>query len=269
MIFRKLWAFLKRDLKIETSYRLAFLMNFTGIFLSVTAFFFISKLVGSNVNAYLEPYGGDYFAFVLVGIALSGFMGTGLGAFASSISSAQNQGTLEAMLVTPTRHWQVVMLSAVWGFVLTTLNVVVYLLVGMLVFGMRVAWSGLGVAVVILLLIVAIFSAFGVISASFVMVLKRGDPLGRLLGPVSSILGGTFFPVQVMPAWLQKLSYFFPLFYALRAMRLAVLRGFGIDKLAPDIAVLVGFLAVLLPLCVACFSYAVRRAKIDGSLGTY
>jgi len=38
------------------------------------------------------------------------------------------------------------------------------------------------------------FSSFGIISASFVMVLKRGDPISSIFTSVSGILGGTVLP---------------------------------------------------------------------------
>ena len=88
-VLRKAWAFLVRDLRTQMSYRLAFIMNVAGIFFSVAIFFFISKLLGSSINPYLAQYGGNYFAFVIIGLAVSGFMGTSMGVFASSISTAQ------------------------------------------------------------------------------------------------------------------------------------------------------------------------------------
>lgn len=269
MTLKKAWAFLVREFRTQTSYRLAFIMNFVGVFLSVAIFFFISKLIGTNISPYLAPYGGDYFAFVLIGIALSGFMGIGLGVFASSISRAQSQGTLEAMLVTPTRLSEIVLLSSVWSFLFTAFNVFVHLFFGVTVFGLRLGEANVAAAVLVLVLIVSIFSGLGIISASFIMVLKRGDPINWLFGSVSSIMGGTFFPIQVLPIWLQKFSYLFPLFYALRAMRLALLKGYSFGALAPDILVLALFMAAIVPLSLWCFKYAVRRAKIDGSLVTY
>jgi ABC-2 type transport system permease protein len=90
-----------------------------------------------------------------------------------------------------------------------------------------------------------------------------------LFGSVSGIMSGTFFPIQVLPNWLQKFSYVFPLFYGLRAMRLALLKGASISTLAPNILALAAFVIAIIPLSLVCFKYAVRRAKIDGSLATY
>ena len=269
MILRKVWVFLKRDFWTQTSYRFAFIMNFLSIFLSVSVFFFISRLFSKSISPYLAAYGGNYFAFVIIGIALSGFMGTSLGVFASSISSAQSQGTLEAMLVMPTKLSEIVLFSSIWSFLFTALNTLVYLFFGVVVFGLNLGKANLPAAVMILVLIISIFSGLGIISASFIMVLKRGDPISWIFGSASSIMGGTFFPISVLPDWLQKLSYLFPLFYALRAMRLALLKGYGFATLAPDILALGFFVVLIIPFSLWSFKYAVKRAKIDGSLGTY
>ena len=64
---RRLYAFLTRDFRIESSYRFAFLLNFSGILLSAVTFFFISELIGEAASPYLSDFNGDYFSFVIIG----------------------------------------------------------------------------------------------------------------------------------------------------------------------------------------------------------
>jgi ABC-2 type transport system permease protein len=60
-------------------------------------FFFLSRLVGEGIAGQLEPYGGNYFSFVLIGVAFTDYLSVSLSSFAGQIRSAQMQGTLEAM----------------------------------------------------------------------------------------------------------------------------------------------------------------------------
>lgn len=265
----KLQAFLVRDLNTERSYRFAFVLRFINIFISVASFFFIAKLTGGAANPYLAAYGGNYFSYVLIGIALTSFQSTGLGAFSSSISAAQAQGTLEAMLVTPTKLPVIILASSVWDFIFTVINMLIYFLVGMLVFGLDLGKANIPVAALVLLLTVLTFSGLGIISASVIMVVKRGDPISWLFGSISSFLSGALVPTAVFPMWLQWLSYIFPVFYSLRAMRFAVLNGASFSQVSSDIFILTGFAAVIVPLSVVAFKHAVKIAKIDGTLGTY
>jgi ABC-2 type transport system permease protein len=269
MFIDKPLAFVKRDLTADLSYRLSFAMQFAGIFLGVASFFFVSRLLGKAANPYLAAYGGDYFGFVLVGIAFVGLQSVGLSAFSSAISGAQAQGTLEAMLVTPTKLSTIVFSSSIWNFVWTILTVLVYLVVGAAVFGADFGAANPITALVVLLLTSAIFSGVGILSASTIMVLKRGDPIGWVFGSLSMFLGGTYFPTTVFPAWLQTVAQGFPIFYGLRAMRMAVLRGATLAQVSGDVLVLCIFAVVILPVSLLAFRGAVRVAKTDGTLGTY
>lgn len=262
-------AFVKRDFLMERSYRAAFIMKFISMFMGVASFFFVSRLVGRAASPYLSAYGGDYFGFVLVGIAFVGFQGVGLGAFSNAVSAAQSQGTLEAMLVTPTRLTTIVLASSVWSFLWTAFSVLLYLVTGALVFGAHLGHANMLSSLVVLTLTSLLFSGVGILSASAIMVLKRGSPVGWAFGSASAFLGGTYFPTTVFPHWLQGIAHLFPIYYGLRAMRLAVLRGASLAEVRGDVAVIAAFAAVVLPLSIFTFRAAVRIAKTDGTLGAY
>ena len=101
------------------------------------------------------------------------------------------------------------------------------------------------------------------------MVLKRGDPVSRIFTGLSSLFGGLYFPISVLPDWLQTISYLLPVTYALEAMRLSLLKGYALTELIPNILVLSIFAVTTLPLSIAIFAYAIKRAKRDGTLTQY
>ncbi|HEX7974719.1 MAG TPA: ABC transporter permease, partial [Anaerolineales bacterium] len=262
-------AFLKRDLLTEASYRFSFLLQFLNTFFSAAVFYFISRLLGPAAAPYLAAYGGDYFSFVLIGIAFAGYFGVGLSSFANNLRQAQTTGTLEAMLATPTGLSAIILSSSLWDFLLTTLRVVVYLALGAGLMGVNLGRGNYPAAALILLLTVTVFSSLGIMAASFIMVLKRGDPITWAFNALFSLLGGVYYPITVLPGWMQTLSGLIPMTYALRAMRLALLQGASLASLAPDLLALAGFSLVLLPASLLAFRFAVRRAKVDGSLAHY
>ena len=262
-------AFLRRDWQAESSYKLAFALQFVNIFFTVGVFYFVAQLVEAGANPYLEPYGGDYFSFALIGIAFSAYFGVGMTSFASSLRTAQTTGTLEAMLVTPTRLSTIILSSAQWSYLFITLRVLIYLLVGVLLLGVSLGDANYLAALVILVPTVISFGSLGIIAAAFIMVFKRGNPIAWLLSALANLLGGTYYPIAVLPIWLQKLSALIPVTYALRAMRLALLQGAGFDQLWGDILALCLFCVILLPLSLITFTYAVRRARVNGSLAHY
>ena len=146
---------------------------------------------------------------------------------------------------------------------------IVYLLLGVFVFGVNFGNANYLGAVVILLLTITSFSSIGILSASFIMIFKRGDPITWLITSLSWLLGGVFYPIEVLPSWLEKLSYLLPITYSLEGMRLALLQGSSINDLAQNIFALSIFSIVFIPVSIFAFSKAIRRAKIDGSLAQY
>lgn len=268
---RKPLAFLKKDFLLEVSYRFAFVLQFGSIFFSVVMFYFVAELIGDapSVKNSLATYGGNYFAFVLIGIAFSNFLSVGLGSFATSIRSEQMIGTLEAMLVTPTSLSNIVLSSSQWNFAFTSLRVGVYLLLGAIFFGLDLSNAAVLPALTALLLTVVAFSSLGIISASFIMIFKRGDPIAWVISTSSTLLGGVYYPITILPDWLQTLSYAFPITYSLNAIRLSLLQGQGFADVGGDLISLVAFSLITLPISLFVFRYAVARAKKDGSLSYY
>ena len=267
--YKKALAFIKRDVTIQMSYKLSFFLQFLGIFFSVLTFYFIAEMIGDAAVPYLEPYGGDYFSFVLIGIAFESYLWTGLRSFSDSIRRGQMMGTLEAMLVTPTKVDMIVVSSSLWKYIFATMRILTFLLLGVFLFGVNMGNANLFAAMFILILTIICFSSLGIISASFIMIFKRGDPVNWVFGSMSALLGGVLYPITVLPGWLRIFSYLLPITYSLRGMRHALLQGYSLNALGLDILALMVFSIVLLPLGILCFRYTVKMAKMDGTLVQY
>ena len=266
---RRLYAFLIRDIRIESSYRLAFLLNFSGILLSAVTFFFISELIGQAASPYLSEFNGDYFSFVIIGIAFSGYFGVGLNSFARTLREAQTTGTLEAMIMSPTPVSIIIVGSALWSYVLTTIRVFLYLLIGVVLFTLNLEGANYAAALVTLVLAIIAFASIGIIAAAVIMVVKRGEPLTILFSTFANLVGGIYYPVEVLPEWLQLISRLIPVTYAVRAMRKALLAGAPWSAIWPDLLALLFFIVVLVPLSLFVFRYAVERARREGTLAHY
>jgi ABC-2 type transport system permease protein len=268
-ILRLLWSFLTRDFYEATSYRIAFLLDLGNIFFRAFTFYFVSRLFGDAVSPMLAGYGGDYFSFVIIGLAFGGYFSIGLGGFAGALRRAQTTGTLEAMIMTPAPLSLIILGSAAWSYAFTTLRVAIYLLLGAGFLGLSMAGANVGGALLTLLLSIVAFASFGIIAASVIMVIKRGDPITGLFSSVSFLLGGVYYPLEVMPEWLQAISKLLPITYGINAMRLALLNGAPLSAMRTDLLVLVGFCVAVFPLSLLIFRFAVERARQDGSLTHY
>ena len=178
-------------------------------------------------------------------------------------------GTLEALLVTQTEIPTIIISSSVYSFLFTTVRVIFFLIIGVFVYGLDISRANYAGAVLILCLSIVAFSSFGILSASFVMVLKRGDPVSSFFSGISWLLGGVYYPISILPYWLKPFSYFLPITYSLEGMRLALIKGASFNDLLPSIFSLLLFTAILMPVSIYSFQYAIRLAKRDGSLTNY
>jgi ABC-2 type transport system permease protein len=269
LLLIKLFAFVKRDFQNEISYRISFLLQVFGIFINVSVFFFLSKLFGNSQMPQLVEYGGNYFAFVLIGIAFNYYLSVSLSSLSSSIRDGQIMGTLEALLVTQTEIPTIIIASSVYSFLFTTVRVIFFIVIGVFFYGLDLSRANYAGAILILCISIIAFSSFGILSASFVMVLKKGDPVASLFSGISWLLGGVYYPVSILPSWLKPFSYLLPITYSLEGMRLALLKGASFYNLLPSIFSLLLFTSILMPVSIISFQYAIRLAKRDGSLTHY
>lgn len=262
---RRLWAFFARDMQLALSYPLDFALRLSMLAFQVFLIYFLSLLVGPKPE--LAEYGG-YLPFVIVGMATLSYFQSGFSSFSQALRREQMTGTLEAVLMTPTRIPSFLIGSAIWDYSWATFTALLYLLAASALYSVQLQGSIL-LALGLLVLLTLFFASLGVMSAAFVMIFKRGDPLGILVGSFSALLGGAFFPVEYLPAWLQKISAIIPLRYGLDGLRAILLQGLPFSQIWREFAILAAFDALLIPCSIYIFHKALKRAKREGTLLQY
>ena len=263
----KIGAIFVRDARLALSYPMSFWLGWVSIAGQVLAFYFMSKLIGPSKNFGFGGHASSYFDFVVVNLAFVEFQTVAIQSFQRAIRSDQMLGTLEAVLATPTSLPLIVLSSGLWAFTLTVIEVAVYLGIASLL-GLNLTHTNLGTAAAFLVLTVACMSPVGVLSAASIMTFKQLGPTNWVANGLAMLLGGVLFPVSKLPLALQYVSWMLPITHALNGIRGAV-NGATLAQLAPDAMWMAGCAVVLLPVSLVAFSHAVRRAKIDGTLGHY
>jgi len=264
----QLAAFLRRDLREALTYKFSFVTSLFGIFLSSATFYFVAKLVPRGTPS-LEAFGGDYFSFAVVGVAFSSLLGMFQEGLPSVVRSAQLSGTLEALLVTPASIPTVLFGSSLYSLLFQVVRTVLHLGVAVAFFGLNLGRINAAGFLAVGVLTILCFLSVGILSASFILVYKTGNPFGWIFGTVSGLFGGVVFPVSLLPPWIRWISRLLPVTYALNGTRKSLLASVTLTEVLPDIAALAVFAAVLLPLSLLAFRLAVRKAKKDGTLSHY
>lgn len=265
----KLPAFLRRDLLTALSYRVYFVSDVLGLLSQALLFFFISKMI---VAGELPSYGGaptSYLEFVVIGVAVGVFVQFALTRVAMALRQEQLQGTLESMLVTPTAPGTIQLGSVVFDLLYIPLRTLVFLGAMTAVFGLDFQASGVLPATLVLLAFIPFVWGLGVLSAAAILTVRRGTGVAAIAGGLLALLSGAYFPLSLLPSWLQKIAEWNPIAVALDGMRSSLLGGADWAGTADDLALLTPISLASLLVGLAAFRLALRYERSRGTLGVY
>ncbi len=261
-------ALVRRDRLIHTSHRFKLLLQTALMLVWAALFFCVSRLVqptDPDVERWLH---GGYFAFVLFGLAALQISQVCLLHMGHALREEQLQGTIEPLVVTGRAPFLLLISSLIWPLLTSVASMAILVGAGVLVFGADLSGANWAVVVIASALTVVALSAWGVLSAAFVLAFKRGDPVAILLNVAALLVGGAYFPIKILPAWLQRVSQLVPITHGLRAVRAAALDGasLGSPECLRPITSLLVLAAVLLPLSWWGLSRSIAYARARGSL---
>jgi len=265
----KVWAFVRRGFLHAASYRLNFIGTYIGGLLSVVFFAVLARFYGNSQPAALAPYGGDYFTFLLIGAAFARFLSIGLRHFGRELEHDLAAGTIEPVMVTATAPGLALLGPSLWIVAEGVILLVVQLALGAVFFGANFSHANWAAASVLTALTLLSLSGWGFLSAAFVLMFKRAEPLSWLVDVTLFMLAGVYFPIEVIPWGLRVFAYLLPLSYALEGLRFALMRGQGLDQLWSYALILLGFSVLLLPTGIWGFRLAIDRVRRGGGLGHY
>ena len=250
------------------SYRLNLVFSLLGLGLSIVPLYFVAQALQPVAATSIQSEGGQYFGFVVVGLAVFTLISTSLMALPNAVSGAISSGMLEAMLATPARLPSIVLGLIGYELSWSAVRAGIMVVVGGVVGG-GVSLSGVPVALGALLLLLACYFALGLGLAGMILVFRTTGPVGSAFLGGSALLGGVYYSTTVIPSWIQHLSVVVPLTYGLRVIRQALLGGAPVRALQTDLLVLLVLAVLLLALGWALFQGGLRHARREGTLGQY
>jgi ABC-2 type transport system permease protein len=265
---RKVPAFARRDLLVQLSYRGAFVADAFGLLLQVTIFYFVGKMVDpSKVPGVSGP--NAYVAFVSIGIALAAFMALALGKVTMAIQREHLIGTLESLLVTPTRYTTLQLGSVAWDMVYVPLRTCIFLALVAVLYDIDFTWSGLPAALLVLLTFIPFVWGLGVVSAAAVLTFRRGAGLVAVFASLLSLGSGAYFPLDLFPGWIEAVVRHNPVAIAMSDARAAMLDGASVADVAPGAGIVLLWACFTLTVGLAAFRAAVARERRAGTIGLY
>lgn len=176
---------------------------------------------------------------------------------ASAIVRERENGTIEQLIVTPVRSWELIVGKLFPYTFIAFFDVLEILVLGTLWFHVPIRGSiGLLLALAALFLVTSL--SLGLLISTAAHTQREAQTLGMIIQLPSMFLSGFFFPIAAMPPVLQWLSVLVPLKYFMIIIKAIVLKGAGLQLLMPEVWALVIFALVTMVIAVSRF-----RKRLD------
>jgi ABC-2 type transport system permease protein len=261
---RAFLAVMSRDLSIFMSYRMRFLSQAMSMLFSLTLFYFVSRLV--HVRGFASP--NDYYAFVVVGLSLLGVI---YSCFTTPALVRQElvAGTLERVVLSP--------FGAVRGIIAMTLFPLAYavllaatsLTLACVVFGVALHWPTVPLSIPMMALTLIAFLPFGLLFAALTIVVKQENVGTSWVVATLALIGGLYFPISLLPGWLQVAGKLQPFTPATSVLRHVLVNSPLGEPIGISLLKLSVFAAVLLPTSILALSAAVRSGQRRATIIEY
>jgi ABC-2 type transport system permease protein len=258
-------AVMERDLRLFLSYRLRPVTLLIGPLTTVTLFYYVSRLV----KAQALGSSNGYFAYVVIGIVALEILTSTLATTPVTLRQELVAGTFERLVLSPfgpVRGVAAMMaFPLLQAFVVATVTVVF----ATIVFGMPVAWPDVLLALPAGLLGALAFAAFGLLTVATILIVKQALAGVSILLTAMSIFAGVYFPVALLPDWIEWLSEVQPFTPAVDLLRHTISGTPSIDSPALDVVKIAAWAVVLLPASLWTLSAAIRYSRRHGTITEY
>lgn len=259
------FAMVRRDWLIFISYRLRFVAVLLGSFFSLTLTYYISRLV--NVPPFKGP--DDYYAFAVVGLLILAVLNSTLAGPPGMVRQELVAGTFERLYLSSFGAVSSLVSMLLFPFVFALANASIMLVFAGLVFGLQIEWDTAPLAIPLAAAGALAFMPFGVLLLATVIVVKQAAAGTTWVIAGISLIAGLYFPVALLPDWIQWASDVQPFKPATDLLR-HVLVGTPLSNSAwLELLKIAAFTAVLLPLSVRLLQLALALSRRRGTLIEY
>jgi ABC-2 type transport system permease protein len=258
-------AIFKRDLLLFTSYRTRVFSTLFSTAVSLTLFYYVSRLVRSDQVGSPD----DYYAFVVVGLIIFGVLTSTLATPVGTLRAELQSGTFERMVLSPFGPVRAIASLLLFPLTLALATGLLSLAFAAIVFGLDLKWDTAGLALPVAALGALAFAPFGLAMAAAVVVFKQTNAGAALVITAVSLLAGVYFPVALLPDWIEWASEVQPFTPAMDLLRHLLVGTPNAGSPGVELLKLVGFAVVTLPLSLLLLRAAVRRSRQRGTIIEY
>ena len=198
--------------------------------------------------------GARYIDFLVPGLLGMNLMGSGIWGLGFAIVDARKKRLLKRLIATPMSRFQYLASFALSRLTLLFIEVGLLLGFAVLVFGVPVRGS-VPILVLVCLLSSLCFASLGLLIASRAQTMEGASGLMNLAMLPMWIFSGVFFSASRFPDAIQPAIQLLPLTAVIDALRANVLRGAGLMAVAPELGIILAWMAVSFLLALKLFRW--------------
>jgi ABC-2 type transport system permease protein len=260
------WGIMRRDAFVFVSYRTQLLTQVLGMLFQLTIFYFISHLL--HVHAKSFRTSEDYFAYVVIGLSISQVLILTLGLAPARVRQELVAGTMERLMVSSfgidSGVISMLFFPVVMGLVMAT----IMLGLAATIFGLHLVDTA-PLALPIALLGSIAFMPFALGLVALVVAFKQIASGATFITSGIGIVGGLYFPTQLLPAWLRWASQVQPFTPAVDLLRHLLVDTPLQHPATTDLLKLIGFAVVLFPPSILALRRSILFGQRRGTIFEY
>ena len=177
------------------------------------------------------------------------------------------EGTIEYTMMAPISRLAHMLGVSLFSIIYGLARSALLLGVLSLFFSVDLSNANLGGAALILLVGSVSFLGFGIMAAVLPLLFpERGEEMTFVISSILLLVSGVYYPISVLPDWMEPIATISPATYVLAGMRAALLEGTPTVALGPAILPILVLGALSIPIGIAVFGWGERYAKRTGRL---
>ncbi|MBV9159528.1 MAG: ABC transporter permease [Candidatus Kaiserbacteria bacterium] len=200
-----------------------------------------------------------YIEFLLPGLLALSIMQMSVFSVAFVFTQYKEKGVLKRLLATPMQPLQFVAANAITRLIVSVVQAAIFVILGLVLFKIHIAGSYFLLAFCVILGAL-MFLGLGFTISGFAKTTDAVPMIANLVVFPMMFLGGTFFAVSNMPAWLQAIAKFLPLTFFSGALRDIMTKGASIGDIRWDILGMLIWGAILIYLATVTFRFQERES---------
>ena len=171
---------------------------------------------------------------------------------ALAIVKERERGTIEQLIVTPIRNWELVVAKIIPYILVSFANTILIMAIGTFLFGVPLRGS-----LLLLFSLVGLYLlptlGLGLLISTAARTQQQAQLMTMPIMLPSMMLSGVFFPISSLPVFLQFVGKLLPLTYFVYILRSIVIKGVGLNMIVPQVIALTLFAILLLGLAAMRF----------------